>query len=84
MDLIRSSLTLVIVCILFLITELPQAILLFISIFKETFYIEVYRALGDLMDILVLINYSVCFSLYCSMSREFRDTFRSYFNEPFA
>lgn len=30
---------------------------------------------GDLMDILALINSSINFILYCSMSRQFRSTF---------
>lgn len=77
MGLIRSSFTLVTVCFLFFIAEFPQAILLFLSLLDENFYNEVYRLLGDLMDILVLINYSICFSLYCSMSQEFRHNFRT-------
>ena len=75
----RTSLMLFIVCFLFFIAEFPQAILIFISILSETFYYEVYKPLGDLMDISVMINYLINFILYCSMSKEFRKTFSSYF-----
>lgn len=78
-DHIRSSLMLAIVLILFFIAEFPQAILLFISIFNHNVYLDIYKPLGDVMDVLVLINYSICFTLYCSMGREFRESFYSYF-----
>jgi hypothetical protein len=38
---------------------------------------QVYVNLGDLLDILVLINNGINFILYCSMSKQFRDTFVS-------
>jgi hypothetical protein len=37
--------------------------------------LQVYVNLGDLLDILVLINNGINFILYCSMSKQFRDTF---------
>ena len=74
-DNLRATLLLIAVCTLFFIAEFPQAILLFISIFNQEFYFNVYKPLGDLMDILVLINYSISFLLYCIMSREFRNNF---------
>jgi hypothetical protein len=36
---------------------------------------KVYVNLGDVLDILVLINNGINFILYCSMSKQFRDTF---------
>ena len=75
----RTNFLLTIVFILFFISEFPQAILLLISVFSQEFYLYVYKPLGDLMDILVLINYSISLSIYCLMSKEFRITFRSYF-----
>ncbi|CAF1359029.1 unnamed protein product [Rotaria magnacalcarata] len=78
----RTTLMLVIVCALFLITELPQgAILLlaFLSKQKSDDYYEIYQQLGDTFDILALINNSVNFILYCLMSRAFRDTFKQTF-----
>jgi hypothetical protein len=74
---LRTTSMLVVVCILFLISELPQSILMLFSlIFHEgKFYHNVYLALGDLMDLLALVNNSINFLLYCTMSRAFRNTF---------
>lgn len=73
---LRTTLMLTIVCILFLITEFPQSILLLLSILIDRKYYEnVYMPLGDLIDILALINNSINFLLYCTMSRAFRSTF---------
>jgi len=41
----------------------------------DHFVDEVYASLGDLLDILALINNGVNFFLYCTMSKQFRDTF---------
>ena len=71
----RISIMLLIICLLVLIAELPQAILIFISILNNDFYLDVYKPLGDLMDMCVLISYSINFILYCSMSQKFRSTF---------
>jgi hypothetical protein len=93
---------LVIVCVLFLVTELPQgAILLltFLSKDNSKYYYQIYQQLGifdflffdkiklffflfflgDTFDILALINNSVNFTLYCLMSRAFRNTFKQTF-----
>jgi thyrotropin-releasing hormone receptor len=66
---------LVSVCLLLLIAELPQAILLLCSIFSEFVYFELYKPLGDLLDILVFITYPIDFFIYCSMSKLFRKEF---------
>ena len=71
----RTTRMLVVVIILFLVTELPQGILALLSGVKEGFYEAVYTPLGDLMDIMALINNAINFTLYCSMSKQFRDTF---------
>jgi len=44
------------------------------------FVSQIYMALGDLLDILALINNGINFILYCSMSKQFRDTFVSVFH----
>ncbi len=73
---LRTTLMLTIVCVLFLITEFPQSILMSLSIIKgQEFYANVYMPLGDLLDMLALINNSINFLLYCTMSRAFRNTF---------
>lgn len=70
----RTTIMLLIVMVLFLVTELPQGILLILSLTIEDFFDRVYIPLGDTMDILALINNSINFVLYCSMSIEFRRT----------
>lgn len=78
---LRTTLMLIIVCILFLITEFPQAVLILFSIIHgdpskpDSFYRRIYIPLGDLLDMLALINNSINFLLYCTMSRAFRNTF---------
>jgi hypothetical protein len=72
---LRTTLMLTIVCILFLMTEFPQSISLFLALFNyKRFYQNAYVPLGDLFDIIALINNSINFLLYCSMSRAFRNT----------
>ena len=80
-DKFDTNTMLLIVCSLFLITEFPQAILIFISIFDANFYNSVYKPLGDLMDVLVLINNSINFILYCTMSNEFRKVILNFFKK---
>ena len=38
------------------------------------FYRECYNPLGDIMDMLALVNCSTNFILYCFMSTQFRNT----------
>ncbi|KAK3094731.1 hypothetical protein FSP39_005524 [Pinctada imbricata] len=75
----RTTLMLLAVVILFLITEFPQGILTLCNIFIDKFYEKVYTPLGDLLDIMALCNNAINFVLYCSMSKQFRDTFISIF-----
>lgn len=78
----RTTRMLLIVVALFVLTELPQCILLLLSGCLPFFQEEVYHPLGDVMDILALINNSINFILYCAMSKQFRDTFRELFVQP--
>ena len=72
---IRTTLMLIIVSIFFLIAELPQSILLVVSIIFKDAYENVYKPLGDLMDSIVLFFSSISFILYCTCSCAFRSTF---------
>lgn len=47
--------------------------------FKNNFNNFVYLSLGDFFDFLALINSSINFILYCTMSRQFRATFSNIF-----
>jgi hypothetical protein len=71
----RTTAMLVAVVGLFDVTELPQGVLTLGSIFVADFYRDVYSPLGDLLDIAALLNNSITFILYCTMSRQFRQTF---------
>jgi len=60
---------------LFLIAETPMGTLgLLSAIHGRQFYKECYNPLGDIMDMLALVNCSTNFLLYCFMSTQFRTT----------
>ena len=44
------------------------------AIYGMQFYRECYNPLGDIMDMLALVNCSTNFLLYCFMSTQFRTT----------
>lgn len=71
----RTTKMLISVIVLFLLTELPQGVLIILSATKMSFFETVYLPLGDVMDIVALINNAINFVLYCSMSTKFRETF---------
>lgn len=71
----RTTRMLVCVITLFLVVELPQGLLLLISILKRSVFSSVYSPLGDLMDDLALINNSINLIIYSAMSKSFRDNF---------
>ncbi|XP_014676773.1 PREDICTED: sex peptide receptor-like [Priapulus caudatus] len=76
----RTTRMLLVILLLFLITEFPQGILSLLSgILGDEFFSNVYVPLGDLMDIIALANCAVNFILYCTMSKQFRETFRDTF-----
>ncbi|XP_029159875.1 sex peptide receptor [Nylanderia fulva] len=76
----RTTRMLLAVLLLFLVTELPQGILGLLSVILGTkFFNTCYVMLGDVIDILTLINSAINFILYCAMSRQFRMTFNQLF-----
>lgn len=75
----RTTRMLLTVVILFLVTETPQGIMNLLSGLIQDFFHHIYTPLGDLLDILALINNGINFVLYCTMSKQFRDTFISVF-----
>ena len=75
----RTTAMLVAVVLCFVVTELPQGILAFLSGVDTNIFYNVYVPLGDVFDITVLVNSSVNFILYCIMSRQFRKTFSDVF-----
>ncbi|ALC42902.1 DmsR-1 [Drosophila busckii] len=80
----RTTRMLLAVLLLFLITEFPQGIMgLLSSVLGDAFFKQCYLRLSDLMDVLALINSSINFILYCSMSKQFRSTFTLLFRPKF-
>ncbi|XP_011647539.1 sex peptide receptor [Pogonomyrmex barbatus] len=76
----RTTGMLLAVLLLFLLTELPQGILGLLSVIVgPSFFKTCYIMLGDVIDILTLINSAINFILYCTMSRQFRTTFNQLF-----
>ncbi|XP_058121989.1 G-protein coupled receptor dmsr-1-like [Anopheles ziemanni] len=76
----RTTRMLLAVLLLFLITEFPQGILgLLSAVLENDFFYNCYLKLGDVMDVLALVNSAINFILYCSMSRQFRSTFNDLF-----
>ncbi|XP_011860396.1 PREDICTED: thyrotropin-releasing hormone receptor [Vollenhovia emeryi] len=76
----RTTRMLVVVLLLFLMTEIPQGILgLLSAALGDCFFRNCYHKFGELMDILALLNGSINFILYCSMSRQFRMIFGQLF-----
>lgn len=71
----RTTAMLVAVVLCFVMAELPQGILAFLSGVDEQLFYLIYVPLGDVWDILGLLNSAVNFVLYCTMSRQFRTTF---------
>ncbi|XP_064073714.1 G-protein coupled receptor dmsr-1-like [Vanessa tameamea] len=73
----RTTKMLLAVLLLFLVTELPQGILgLMSGLIGWCFFKRCYDLFGEMMDFLALLNGAINFILYCSMSRQFRQTFR--------
>ena len=75
----RTIAMLVSVVFIFLMAELPQGILHLLSGVDTNIFLNVYVPLGDIWDIVMLVNTAVSVLLYCIMSRESRQTFKHVF-----
>ncbi|CCD65612.1 G-protein coupled receptors family 1 profile domain-containing protein [Caenorhabditis elegans] len=72
----RTTLMLVVILLVFLITEFPQGIIsILCAIFTTDVHRYLYFYIGDVLDLLSLVNSSVNFVLYCVMSSRYRQTF---------
>lgn len=79
----RTTRLLIVILVLFLVTEFPQGILNILSAaLGEEFFMDCYTPLGELMDMTALVNCALNFILYCLMSRQFRATGRKIFGLP--
>ena len=80
----RTNQMLLAILLLFLLTEFPSGILGLLSgILGEEFFSMVYSPLGEVLDILALVNSSINFILYCTTSSIFRQTFCKLFCPSF-
>ncbi|GIY95884.1 sex peptide receptor [Caerostris extrusa] len=81
----RTTKMLLAVLFLFLLTQFPSGMLALLSgALGNDFFNNVYLNFGETMDILSLINSAVNFIIYCSMSRQFRETFTFLFFARFS
>jgi hypothetical protein len=72
----RTTAMLLAILIVFILTEFPQGILAILNaIFTTDVHHYIYLTLGDVLDLLSLVNSSVNFILYCLMSSRYRHTF---------
>lgn len=79
-----ATLMLLAVVGVFLLVEFPLAVLLITLIVENTFDVvtmdEEDRRIASLfINLCILLSYPVNFFIYCTMSRQFRDTFRRLF-----
>ena len=81
----RTTRMLVAVLVLFLVTEIPQGVMALLSgVLGRQFFIKCYSTgMGEILDLLALLNSAINFLLYCSMSRQFRRAARSQFRRLF-
>lgn len=76
----RTTKMLIAVLLLFLLTEFPQGIFgLLVGMKGKCFFLKCYQNMGEVMDILALLNGSINFILYCCMNQMFRNTFEQLF-----
>ena len=81
----RTTLMLIVVVSVFLLTEIPLAIItllhilnIWINIFAEEDY-EFVKSFFIFSNSFIVFMYPVNFAIYCGMSKEFRNTFRRLF-----
>ena len=73
------TMMLVIIVILSISNLAPQGITAFISALDTNFFLKVYFPLRNIFDIMTLVNSTFNFTIYCSMSKQFRGTFKNLF-----
>lgn len=74
----RTTAILLAILTVFLLTELPQGLIAILNaIYTAEVHRFIYLTLGDVLDLLSLVNSSVNFVLYCFMSSRYRQTFCS-------
>ena len=69
---------------LFLLVEIPLAVLLIIMVIENTFELlishqDALPKAALLINFFILLSYPVNFFIYCGMSKQFRETFKRLF-----
>ncbi|VDM75814.1 unnamed protein product [Strongylus vulgaris] len=72
---------LIVVIVLFLVTEIPAALIFIIHVLSVSLksYVINYQLLNVLLivrNVLIVISYPFRFAIYCGMSQQFRDVVR--------
>ncbi|VDM51556.1 unnamed protein product [Toxocara canis] len=76
----RTTKMLLILLMIFLFTELPQGVLAILNgMFPNDIHQYIYLSVGEMLDLLSLINCNVCFIVYPCISSHYRETFRIMF-----
>lgn len=74
---------LIVVVTVFLIVELPLAIVSILHIISSTIYeflnYKVANTLILFTNFFIILSYPINFAIYCGMSRQFRETFKDLF-----
>ncbi|KAL8621647.1 hypothetical protein ACOMHN_036880 [Nucella lapillus] len=69
----RTTMMLLAIIVMYIISEVPQSVLVLMCVTaKREFFREVYMPLSDVIDLIALVNSAINFSMYCTMSRQFR------------
>ncbi|KAH7695593.1 Protein DMSR-4, partial [Aphelenchoides avenae] len=77
----RTTKILIILLIIFLITEFPQGILAILNgLFPNDIHQFVYLSLGEMLDLLSLINCNTCFIVYPLISSQYRATLKDFWD----
>ncbi|CAL8091694.1 unnamed protein product [Calicophoron daubneyi] len=71
----RTTALLLTILICFLTVEVPQGVLVICLHLIPDFHTNVYQPLGDFIDFITLVNESINFVIYTSMSHQFRKAF---------
>jgi len=76
-----TTMMLVVVVGVFLLAELPNALLFIVMIIDNTWELQILTAESSymaplLLNLFILLSYPLNFFIYCAMSRQFRDAFR--------
>lgn len=81
-----TTLMLVVVVTVFLIVEIPLAVITVLHIISSAIYEFLDYAMANTLilvtNFLLMVSHPINFAIYCGMSRQFRETFKEIFGRP--